>query len=318
MQLKSILVIALAAVCCGTASAQKKGGKKSKSKNTAKVTAAAPALKPVDGTTFSYALGVAQGQSLKQYLIQREGVDSAYVSYALEGMQANVSETERKQREAYAAGLRIADMNKRTLPMFNKQAAGKEDTTYVSQSDFQRGLCDAVAAKAGILSADSARSIVDQQINYQRATYKAANEKWLADNKKLKGVKTLPSGLQYRVLTEGNGPVATDSTEVDVHYRGQLIDGTEFDSSYKRNKPATFRPDQVIKGWREALTMMPEGSKWDLYIPAALGYGESGNPTIPGNSTLIFEVEVVKVKAKDTAAKSAATPAAKLTPATKK
>ncbi len=311
MQLKSILVIALAAVCCGTASAQKKGGKKAK-KTAATATASAPQAKPVDGNTFSYALGVAQGQSLKQYLIQREGVDSAYVHYAMEGMQAQLSDSERKQREAYAAGLRIADMNKRNLPLFNKQAAGKEDSAYVSQSEFQRGLCDAVSAKAGILSADSARSIVERQFNYQQATYKAANVKWLEDNKKVKGVKTLPSGLQYLVVTQGNGPVATDSTEVEVHYRGQLIDGTEFDSSYKRNRPATFRPDQVIKGWREALTMMPEGSKWDLYIPADLGYGERGNQTIPGNSTLIFEVEVVKVKT------PAATPAAKLTPATKK
>ena len=107
----------------------------------------------------------------------------------------------------------------------------------------------------------------------------------------------LPSGLQYRVLTEGNGPVATDSSEVEVHYEGSLIDGTVFDSSYKRGKPATFRPDQVIKGWREALTLMPEGSVWNLYIPSELGYGERGQGrNIPGNATLVFKVEVLKVK----------------------
>ena len=120
---------------------------------------------------------------------------------------------------------------------------------------------------------------------------------WLEANKKLKGVKTLPSGLQYRVLTAGKGPVATDSTEVEVHYEGKLIDGTVFDSSYKRNQPATFRPDQVIKGWREALTLLPEGTVVDLYIPSELGYGERGSAQhIPGNSTLIFKAEILKVK----------------------
>ena len=99
------------------------------------------------------------------------------------------------------------------------------------------------------------------------------------------------------MLTQGKGAVATDSTEVEVHYEGRLIDGTVFDSSYKRGKPSTFRPDQVIKGWREALTLMPEGSIWELYIPAELGYGERGSgQTIPGNSTLIFQVEIIKVK----------------------
>ena len=110
-------------------------------------------------------------------------------------------------------------------------------------------------------------------------------------------MKTLPSGLQYRVLDEGKGALATDSSEVEVHYEGSLIDGTVFDSSYKRGQPSSFRPDQVIKGWREALCLMPEGSVWNLYIPAELGYGERGSGrSIPGNSTLIFKVEVLKVK----------------------
>lgn len=298
MQIKSILVVAVAALLCVPAMAQKKGKKAAKGKKTVAAAVLTPALKPVDGTTFSYALGVAQGQSLKQYLIQREGIDSAYVHYAIEAMGANLSEAEHKQKVAYAAGLRIADMNQRNLPMFNKNATGKEDSTYTSLSEFQRGLADAALCRAtGGLTADSAMKIVEQQFKYQQETYKAKNVAWLNTNKTLKGVKTLPSGLQYRILTEGHGPVATDSTEVEVHYEGTLIDGTVFDSSYKRNQPATFRPNQVIKGWREALTMMPEGSVWNLYIPAELGYGERGQgQSIPGNSTLIFKVEVLKVK----------------------
>ena len=311
MQIKSVLVVALAALLCAPAMAQKKAKKAGKGKKAVAAATLTPALKPVEGNTFSYALGVAQGNSLKMYLIQREGVDSAYVQYAIEGMNAALSENERKQREAYAAGLRIGDMNRRNLPMFNKQACGKQDSSYVSLDEFQRGLTAAALGKPTTLTPDSAMKVVEQQFNYQQETYKQANLAWLEANKKLKGVKTLPSGLQYRVLTEGHGPVASDSTEVEVHYEGSLIDGTVFDSSYKRNAPATFRPNQVIAGWKEALTMMPEGSVWNLYIPAKLGYGERGSgQNIPGNSTLIFKVEVIKVK-------TAATPAP-TAPASKK
>ena len=133
------------------------------------------------------------------------------------------------------------------------------------------------------------------EMEYKVEPLKQANADSLAANAKRKSVTTLPSGLQYEVLTKGNGPVATDSTQVEVHYEGSLIDGTVFDSSYKRGKAATFRPDQVIKGWKEALTLMPQGSVWKLYIPASLGYGERGTQSIPGNSTLIFTVEVIKV-----------------------
>lgn len=302
MQFKSILVVAMAALLCVPAMAQKKGKKAAKGKKAVAAAVLTPALKSVDGKTFSYALGVAQGESLKMYLQQREGVDSAYIKYAIEGMNANLSDTERKQREAFAAGLRIADMNRRNLPMFNQQAVGRKDSAYASLAEFQRGLAAAALGQPTTMKADSAMKIVEQQFAYQNEVYKRANRIWLENNKKLKGVKTLPSGLQYRVLTEGKGPVASDSTEVEVHYEGSLIDGSVFDSSYKRGQAATFRPNQVIKGWKEALTMMPEGSVWNLYIPAELGYGEHAQQNIPANSTLIFKVEIIKVKTPEAAA----------------
>lgn len=302
MQFKSILVVAMAALLCVPAMAQKKGKKAAKGKKAVAAAVLTPALKSVDGKTFSYALGVAQGESLKMYLQQREGVDSAYIKYAIEGMNANLSETERKQREAFAAGLRIADMNRRNLPMFNQQAVGRKDSAYASLAEFQRGLAAAALGQPTTMKADSAMKIVEQQFAYQNEVYKRTNRIWLENNKKLKGVKTLPSGLQYRVLTEGKGPVASDSTEVEVHYEGSLINGSVFDSSYKRGQAATFRPYQVIKGWREALTMMPEGSVWNLYIPAELGYGERAQQNIPANSTLIFKVEIIKVKTPEAAA----------------
>lgn len=123
-----------------------------------------------------------------------------------------------------------------------------------------------------------------------------AGEKFLEENKDKEGVITLESGLQYKVLEEGEGkqPAATDS--VTVHYRGSLIDGREFDSSYTRGQPATFPVNGVIAGWVEGLQLMKEGDKWQLYIPTALGYGERGAPgAIPGNCALIFDVELIKV-----------------------
>ena len=131
----------------------------------------------------------------------------------------------------------------------------------------------------------------------QVAGLKAEGEDFLAENAKKEGVVTLPSGLQYKVLNSGNGatPKATDS--VECHYEGRLISGTVFDSSYQRGETATFGVNQVIAGWVEALQLMKEGDKWQLYIPYNLAYGERGaGAQIPPYSTLIFDVELVKVK----------------------
>ncbi|MCB0392367.1 MAG: FKBP-type peptidyl-prolyl cis-trans isomerase [Bdellovibrionales bacterium] len=124
---------------------------------------------------------------------------------------------------------------------------------------------------------------------------KKEGEDFLAKNKSKNGVKTSDSGLQYEVITEGKGKKPKSDDVVKVHYKGTLIDGTEFDSSYKRNSPAEFPVTAVIRGWTEALQMMPVGSKWKLYIPPDLAYGEAGRPSIPGNSVLIFEVELLDI-----------------------
>jgi FKBP-type peptidyl-prolyl cis-trans isomerase FklB len=127
---------------------------------------------------------------------------------------------------------------------------------------------------------------------------KAEGEKFLADNKKKEGIKTTASGLQYKVIKDGTGktPKATDT--VSTHYRGTLISGKEFDSSYKRGEPAEFPVNGVIKGWTEALQLMKEGAKWQLFIPSELAYGERGaGQDIGPNSTLIFDIELLSVKA---------------------
>ena len=129
---------------------------------------------------------------------------------------------------------------------------------------------------------------------------KKAGDAFLAANKTKEGVVTLPSGLQYKILKEGTGPKPTPADSVVCNYRGTLIDGKEFDSSYKRGQPATFPVGQVIKGWTEALQLMPVGSKWQLFVPADLAYGDRGaGPDIGPGSTLIFEVELISIKGKE-------------------
>jgi len=125
-----------------------------------------------------------------------------------------------------------------------------------------------------------------------------AGEKYLSENKKKPGVKTTPSGLQYEVLTEGTGPKPTPSDSVTCHYKGSLLNGTEFENSYQRGEPVTFAVSGVIRGWTEALLLMPVGSKYKLYIPHNLAYGASDNGPIPGGSVLIFEVELLKIVGK--------------------
>ena len=153
----------------------------------------------------------------------------------------------------------------------------------------------------------------------------AAGEKFLAENKGKDGVKTTPSGLQYKVIKEGTGPMPKETDTVETHYRGTLLDGTEFDSSYARNEPATFPVNRVIKGWTEALQLMKVGSKYQLFIPSSLAYGERGaGQEIGPNSTLVFDVELLGIKnpgegaapaaAGSPAAKGSPTPAAKASP----
>jgi len=159
-----------------------------------------------------------------------------------------------------------------------------------------RGIKDVLAGRTPLMTDLEVReTLMAAQMDIQARRIEK-NKAFLAANKKKKDVKVLPSGLQYKVITAGKGrtPKATDT--VTVNYQGTLVDGTEFDSSYKRGQPATFPVNGVIKGWTEALQLMKEGSKWQLVIPADLAYGEQGRPGIPPNSVLIFEVELMSVK----------------------
>jgi FKBP-type peptidyl-prolyl cis-trans isomerase FklB len=173
-----------------------------------------------------------------------------------------------------------------------------------------RGLKDEMAGKTVMTDMEAhntlmqaqqeAKKKIDETRQASMEPNKKAGDAFLAANKTKEGVVTLPSGLQYKILKEGTGPKPTPADSVVCNYRGTLIDGKEFDSSYKRGQPATFPVGQVIKGWTEALQLMPVGSKWQLFVPADLAYGDRGaGPDIGPGATLIFEVELISIKGKE-------------------
>ena len=253
--------------------------------------------------TLSYMMGVNNTQGLNDFLVGRMGVDLNDMDAFLEGFIEASTKTSKKDK-AYMAGLQIGQQV--AVDMFegiNQQIFGGDSLQSLNKADFLAGFIAAVKGNAAF-TLDSARVYVETHADAIKAKAlesrygenKAAGEAFLAANAKNEGVVTTESGLQYKVIKEGKGEVPTATSTVKVNYKGTLIDGTEFDSSYKRNEPTTFRANQVIKGWTEALTMMPVGSKWELYIPQELAYGarETGGQIKPF-STLIFEVELLEV-----------------------
>ena len=172
---------------------------------------------------------------------------------------------------------------------------------------YASGVRDALSGSKPQLSPEEMRQTVlelqkrftakrEKDIKEVAAKNLAASKSFLEENKKKEGIISLPSGLQYKVLTDGTGKTPKASDNVTVNYKGTLINSIEFDNSYKRGQPTTFKTNGVIKGWTEALQLMKEGSKWQLFIPPELGYGNRGAGPVPPNSTLIFEVELISVK----------------------
>ncbi len=187
----------------------------------------------------------------------------------------------------------------------------KRDSVDIDTAIFVRALKDTVTGGKTLLTDSEARAALTQlqtevrgkqmeKMKLAGEANKKEGDSFLAANKTKEGIVTLPSGLEYKILTQGTGPKPAATDTVVCNYRGTLINGTEFDSSYKRGQPATFPVSGVIKGWTEALQLMPVGSKWQLFLPAELAYGERGpSPEIGPNSTLVFEVELLSIQAKD-------------------
>jgi FKBP-type peptidyl-prolyl cis-trans isomerase FklB len=214
------------------------------------------------------------------------------------GSQSASAFTTQKDKVSYAIGMNIGNgLHKQGIDVDPKLLGqGLQDTLSGGKTLMSE---DEARATLGQLQADMRKKQQDMMQQAADANKKEGDE-FLAANKSKEGVVTLPSGLQYKILTAGTGPKPTASDSVVCNYRGTLVDGKEFDSSYKRGEPATFPVGGVIKGWTEALELMPVGSKWQLVVPSNLAYGERGQgPDIGPNATLIFEVELISIQSKD-------------------
>ena len=299
--MKKIIILALALVAGASlypADAAKKKDKKQP---------ATPVVEPVQLTTssdsVSYAAGMNATNGLLPYLIQQQGVDTAYIADFIRGFQEFVQAGSDPKMKAYAVGLGIAtQVRDRMLPDMVKEFTDSPDSIIADL--FYRGFTDALQKDTTVFTQTDADAFFGKKQRADKAAKEEklygpnrdAGEAFLAENAKKEGVVTTRSGLQYKVLVKGEGEVPQKTDKVQVHYEGRLIDGTVFDASKKHgDKPLEFRADQVIAGWTEALTMMPVGSKWQLYIPYKLAYGNRNQGQIKPYSDLVFDVELVGI-----------------------
>ena len=287
---KSFFILLCALLCLGTQAA-----KKTKKADVVKVDT-------IDSRTFAYLLGYVNTQGLKPYLVQQKGVDTTYMAQFLDGFAVRELTPEDKSFKARIAGTEIRqDVESRILPNFSRQLS--DSVKVLSDEDFIKGFGDALRGEPLSISHDSAMQAIDKQFKYWRGIMmekkygpnRKAGEEFLKANAKKDSVQTTASGLQYKVLVAGTGDKPTATDRVKVNYEGRLLDGTVFDSSYKRGEPAVFGVSQVIKGWTEALQLMPVGSKWELYIPQEIAYGDREQQKIPPYSMLIFTVELIEI-----------------------
>ena len=253
--------------------------------------------------TFSYAMGVAQTMGLKDYAMYRLGVDTAY--YATEfakGVKEGIKAGDNAKQAAFYTGIQIGQqVNNQIIPGITRDVLGANGE--LNKEFFMAGFVAGVTGKGLLMHPMTAQEttmrlmeeIKNERFEQEFGANKAQGEAFLDSIANTEGVVKTESGLCYKVITEGKGAIPANTDRVKVHYRGTLIDGTEFDSSYSRNEPTTFGANQVISGWTEALTMMPVGSKWMLYIPQELAYGSRDLGEIKPFSTLIFEVELLEI-----------------------
>ena len=260
-----------------------------------------------DVDSMSYAIGMAQTNGLKEYLVDRLGVDTAYMGEFIKGLNEGVNAGDSKKKAAYYAGIQIGQqIANQMVKGINHEVFGEDSTKTISMKNFMAGFIRGTTGKGGLMNMVDAQNVAQSKMQEIKAremekTYgpnKEEGEKFMAANAKKDGVKTLPSGVQYKVIKEGTGAIPSDTSLVKVNYEGRLINDSIFDSSYKRGEPTTFRANQVIKGWTEALVHMPAGSVWEVYIPQELAYGEREMNIIKPFSALIFKMELIEVDSK--------------------
>ena len=259
-----------------------------------------------DVDTLSYAIGLAQTQGLKQYLVQMD-VDTTYMDAFIKGLREGANAGDDKKKAAYYMGIQIGQqISNRMVKGINHELFGEDSTKTISMKNFLAGFIQGVKEKKGLMTVEQASQVAQMKMMAIKSKHmeeeygplKKKGEAWMAANAKKAGVKTLPSGVQYKVIKEGNGAMPKDTSLVTVNYEGRLIDGTVFDSSYKRGQAVDLRANQVIKGWTEARVHMPAGSVWEVYIPQELAYGEREQGQIKPYSPLVFKIELIKVNGK--------------------
>lgn len=258
-----------------------------------------------DVDTLSYAIGMAQTQGLKEYLVERMDVDTTYMKEFIKGLNEGANAGDDKKKAAYYAGIQIGQqISNIMMKNINREVFGNDSTKTISLKNFMAGFVSGVTGKNGLMTAEQAgqtaqtkmQQMKAEQMMKQYGPNKEKGEKFLAENAKKEGVKTLPSGVQYKVIKEGSGAIPADTSKVKVNYEGRTIDGKVFDSSYKRNQPLTLRCNQTIKGWTDAMVHMPVGSVWEVYIPQNLAYGEREQGDIKPFSVLIFKIELLDIE----------------------
>lgn len=298
--MKKIFVLALAVFACATfspteAAKKKKKNKKDKIEVVQIVTSS---------DSLSYAAGMALTNGLMPYLTQSMNVDTAYMADFIRGFNDIVNAGDDPKMAAYAAGMSIANQVKGQM-IQNMITEFTNTPDSIIKPLVYRGFADALAGDTVVMKLDKAEGLFMDKRTSNRASKQEkefganrdAGRKFLAENKTKEGVMTTTSGLQYKILTKGEGAIPKATDRVKVHYEGKLVDGTVFDSSTKHGKdPLVFGANQVIKGWTEALCMMPVGSKWQLFIPYELAYGERNMGTIKPYSALIFTVELLGIE----------------------
>ena len=258
-----------------------------------------------DVDTLSYVFGMARTQGLKEYLSQT-GVDTTYMADFIKGLNEGANSGDDKKKAAYYAGIQIGQqIANQWVSGMNRELFGDDSTKTISLKNFMAGFISGIKNN-GLMTVDSAQTVAQVMMQAIKAkelekTYggnKEAGEKFLAANAKKDGVKTLPSGVQYKVIKEGNGAIPADTSLVKVHYEGKTVEGKVFDSSYERGEPINLRCNQTIKGWTDAMVHMPAGSIWEVYIPQDLAYGEREQGDIKPFSALIFKIELIEVNPK--------------------
>lgn len=258
-----------------------------------------------DIDSMSYAIGLLQSQYVRQAIQQGQVIDTTYIDDFVKGINEGVNAGDDKKKAAYIMGLQVGQqLSTQLVNGVNQQVFGDDSTKTISLKNLLAGFITGATGKTGLMTPEIANQVAQSKMEQiksatmtkQYGANKVAGEKWLAVNKKKPGVVTLPSGLQYKVIKEGKGAIPADTTTVKVQYEGRTIDGKVFESSYKNgNGPVSMVPAQMIPGWTQALTRMPEGSIWEVYIPQQLAYKERQAGNIKPFSTLIFKIELVKV-----------------------